>query len=132
MKTYILPLVTVLICFANTICLTGCKDKDKKNERINKKALLIGTWALTETTDPKNAPLDLQYSFEEDGTLVYRVTVREGKTKSITNGRWRFTDAEQALLELNLATIATYNIEALNETSLRLNDGVVVFSFNKQ
>jgi uncharacterized protein (TIGR03066 family) len=131
MKTYILP-ITVLICFTCIIYLAGCKDKDEKNEKIDKTALLIGTWTLTETTDPVNAPVELQYSFEEDGTLVYRVTVRKGKTKSINTGTWRFTDAEQTTLELNVATVITHTIEVLDETTLRLNDGIAVLTFTRQ
>jgi hypothetical protein len=132
MKTHISTLITALICLAGAAYLAGCKDKDEKNEKINKTVLLIGTWKLTETTDPANAPVELQYSFEEGGTLVYRVTVRQGKAKSISSGKWRFTDAEQTKLELSLATLATYTIEVLDETTLKLNDGILVLTFTRQ
>jgi hypothetical protein len=132
MKKYILSLATALICLTATGYLSGCKDKDEKNGKIDKTALLIGTWTLTETTDPANAPVELQYSFEEDGTLAYRVTVRGGKTKSIDNGTWRFSDAEQTSLELSLATVTSHTIEILDETTLRLNDSAVVLTFTRQ
>lgn len=134
MKAIKFTIIAILITSGLVFSISGCKDKndDEKDAGIDKTALLLGTWLMIETTDAANAPVKLLYTFEADGKFTQSVTVRKGRTKSITDATWRFADAEQTQLELSLSTAKTYTIELLDETNLRLNDGSIVSTFVKQ
>jgi hypothetical protein len=123
----------LLTAIAALTFVSSCKDDDKKKDgTIDITALLLGTWELSETTDPAGLPHQLLYTFEEDGTIIYSVTTRGGRAKSILEGTWRFTDATQTKLEIDINEEIIYTVEALTETTLRITNLTTTHTFIKQ
>jgi hypothetical protein len=111
----------------------GCEDDKKEKEFIDKLSLIIGTWELVETNDPQGAPNELVYTFEENGTFTYRITVQAGsRTQSILEGTWRFADPDQKQLEITIAEPLLYTVDILNENTLQLTGEGVTTVLVKQ
>jgi hypothetical protein len=122
--------INLYLFFALVILSIGCKNDDESDatKTINKTALLVGTWILVETNDPQGAPNELVYTFEENGTFTYRITVQAGsRVESILDGTWRFADAEQTQVEITITESLLYTIDILNENTLQMSgDGVTI------
>jgi hypothetical protein len=116
MKKVFSLLLTVAFLFT-----LACKDDDKKEVNIDKNALILGSWKLTETNDPAGVPPSLIYTFSENGIFSASLTTRVGnRSKSIIDGTWRFVDQQQIQLEIVTVTAEVSTIEILNESTLKL------------
>jgi Lipocalin-like domain len=124
---------SLLLTVALLLTLACKDDDDKKEVDIDKNALILGSWKLTETNDPAGVPLSLIYTFSENGIFSASLTTRAGnRSKSIIDGTWRFVDQQQIQLEIVTVTAEVSTIEILNESTLKLKKDDISKVMTKQ
>lgn len=128
MKKIIYPLIISVLFLS-----FSCRDKNNKEEEIDKNALLLGNWKLVETNDPAGVPPSLIYTFAENGIFTYTITTKVGsRGGSVLDGTWKFLDNQQTQLEIVILTPSIYIIESLTESTLRITKDDISMVMVKQ
>lgn len=123
----------IFILLMSCMALGACKKDDDPGEAVNDKtALIIGTWRLSETTDPNGAPTELLYLFEADGKFSSRKTLpSQARAETIVEGTWKFANEAQTKVEIDVTGPVVYDIDELSEGTLKLTGDGVTVTFNK-